>query len=74
MVILSGPSRRQELNGLTELATLFGAGVERVRSLPSRLRRGVRGTVVALGENVAEASKLYAHLTRRDFRIAKDVS
>lgn len=61
-----------EQEALAATADLFGAEVRYTRGKPGSPHRTSGEVVVGLGDEVADAGRLYAHLTGRTFRHAPD--
>jgi hypothetical protein len=63
----------EELADLARVAELCGARIEEVHAKPGEAKAG-REVVVALGEGVEDLARLYAHLTGRQVRSARDLT
>lgn len=63
---------REEFESLSRTATLFASHLEEVRGHPAPAASQAE-EVVALGPMVADAGRLYAHLTMRAFRMVEDL-
>ncbi|MCD9189239.1 MAG: hypothetical protein LUM44_22675 [Pyrinomonadaceae bacterium] len=61
---------RLEMEGLQKLAKVFNSEIKIVTGKPGKADSG-REEVVGLGSEVREAGLLYAHLTKRRFRLAE---
>jgi hypothetical protein len=64
---------REDLEALTCLADVFSAPIHHVQGRVGSSERSTDDVVVALGDGVESAAELYAHLTQRAVRYARDL-